>query len=141
MEFLVFHRILEKIRERGEGRNIYLTLTIPNEEIVSIYENSILEWFEQKIKVFDFKPMYQALFDGDCGVVEEMIRQQLRECISYYDSEERFYHGFLLGLLGAVREYRIVSNRESGNGRPDILLIPYDERRLSEGSGIWNLFL
>lgn len=127
--FLFFTGYLKKIRERGEERTIYLTLTIPNEEILSIYENTILDWFQQKIKVFDFKPMYQALLDGDSVTVEEMIRQQLRECISYYDNEERFYHGFLLGLLGALREYRIVSNRESGNGRPDILLIPYDERK------------
>lgn len=62
-------------------------------------------------------------------VFEQAVRRFLSESISYYDSEERFYHGFLLGLLRPLQEYEILSNRESGNGRPDILLKPYDERQ------------
>ena len=51
------------------------------------------------------------------------------ESISYYDSAETFYHGFLLGLLSALQDYEVVSNRESGEGRPDIMLKPYDEQQ------------
>lgn len=45
------------------------------------------------------------------------------------DGAENFYHGFLLGLIGGMQGYRKLSNRESGEGRYDILLKPYDERQ------------
>lgn len=59
--------------------------------------------------------------------MQELLRQQLRKTISYHDSRESFYHGFLLGLLNGFQEYRIHSNRENGDGRPDLLMIPLDE--------------
>ena len=46
--------------------------------------------------------------------------------ISYMDSKEAFYHGFLLGVLGNIKEYRVKSNREAGNGRLDIEILPLD---------------
>lgn len=61
--------------------------------------------------------------------MEEQIRILLRGSIRYYDTQEKFYHGFLFGLFSGLKDYEIKSNRESGNGRPDILLIPYDEKR------------
>ena len=45
------------------------------------------------------------------------------------DSAENFYHGFLLGLLGGMQGYKKLSNRESGEGRYDIVLKPYDEQQ------------
>ena len=45
------------------------------------------------------------------------------------DSAEKFYHGFLLGVLSGLRGYKKKSNLESGNGRYDIILMPYDERQ------------
>lgn len=45
------------------------------------------------------------------------------------DSAENFYHGFLLGLLGGMSGYEKLSNRESGIGRYDIVLKPYDEKQ------------
>ena len=125
--FLFFTGYMKAVNQRFEGNRIYLTMKIPNEEIRYIYQNTIQEWFEQKIKVWDFTPMYQAVLDGDADVFEQMVKQQLAGSISYFDSEEDFYHGFLLGLLRPLRDYTILSNRESGNGRPDIVLKPYDE--------------
>ena len=81
----------------------------------------------QKLKVADFRPFYRAILSGDSKTFEETVKGHLRESISYMDSAENFYHGFLLGLLGALQDYEVVSNRESGNGRPDIMLKPYDE--------------
>ena len=49
--------------------------------------------------------------------------------ISFYDSAENFYHGFLLGILTGLQGYEKLSNRESGEGRYDIVLKPYDERQ------------
>lgn len=125
--FLFFTGYLKTVSQRSEENEIYLTLKIPNEEIRYIYRNTIKEWFEQKIKVLDFRPMYEAVFKGDSETFEQMIKQQLSGSISYFDSEEQFYHGFLLGLLQPLQDYEVLSNRESGDGRPDIELKPYDE--------------
>lgn len=46
----------------------------------------------------------------------------LQETISFYDYAESSYHGFLAGLLKNMKNYRILSNRESGDGRPDLIL-------------------
>lgn len=125
--FLFFTGYLKAVSQRFEIDSIYLTMTIPNEEIRYIYRNTIREWFVQKLKVADFRPFYQAIVDGNSEVFEETVKSHLRESISFMDSAEKFYHGFLLGLLGALQDYETVSNRESGDGRPDIMLKPYDE--------------
>ncbi len=125
--FLFFTGYLKAVTQRFEDDTIYLTMRIPNMEIRYIYRNMIREWFQRKIKVYDFTPMYQAMLSGDSEGFEAVIKKHLKECISYHDSEESFYHGFLLGLLGSLQEYVILSNRESGNGRPDIVLKPDDE--------------
>lgn len=125
--FLFFTGYLKAVSQRLEGNKIYLTMKIPNEEIRYIYDNTIREWFVQKLKVADFRPFYQAIVDGNSEVFEETVKSHLRESISFMDSAENFYHGFLLGLLGALQDYETVSNRESGDGRPDIMLKPYDE--------------
>ena len=44
------------------------------------------------------------------------------ETISFYDYQESYYHGFLAGMLKNIGNYIVLSNRESGNGRPDIIL-------------------
>lgn len=125
--FLFFTGYLKMTEQTFEGNSIYLTLTIPNEEVRYIYQNTIQEWFERKIKTKDFTPMYEAMISGNCTVFADMLKRNLRETISYYDEKEDFYHGFLLGMLSSLQDYEILSNRESGDGRPDILLKPYDE--------------
>lgn len=127
--FLFFTGYLKAVGQRFEEENIYLTMMIPNAEIRYIYRNTIREWFEQKIKVWNFTPMYEAIFEGDEETFEQMVKQQLSGSISYFDSAEQFYHGFLLGLLRPLQDYEVLSNRESGDGRPDIELKPYDELR------------
>jgi hypothetical protein len=49
--------------------------------------------------------------------------------MSYYDTVEKFYHVFVLGLLAFVKDYKITSNRESGYGRYDIMIIPKDKSK------------
>lgn len=53
---------------------------------------------------------------------EEILSENLMETISFYDYQENFYHGFLVGMLKNIGSYIVLSNRESGNGRPDILV-------------------
>ena len=122
--FLFFTGYLKKISERKDesGENLYLSMAIPNTEIKTIYNNSISYWFDQRIKELDRSPLKAALETGDCEAAEDFISCQLAETISYYDYAENFYHGFMAGLLVNIGGYRIKSNRESGNGRPDIVM-------------------
>ena len=126
--FLFFTGYLKMTGQSLEGNTIYLKLAIPNEEVRYIYQNTIQEWFKKSIRSKDLSGMYEALLDGNQEKFEEYIKRNLRESISYYDKKEDFYHGFLLGFLSSLEDYEILSNRESGNGRPDILLKPYDEK-------------
>lgn len=127
--FLFFTGYLKMTGQLLEGNTVYLKLVIPNEEVRYIYQNTIQEWFKKSVRSKDLSSMYEALLDGNQEKFEEYIKQDLRESISYYDKKEDFYHGFLLGLLSSLEDYEILSNRESGNGRPDILLKPYDEKK------------
>ena len=120
--FLFFTGYLRAVNQRFENRKIYLEMSIPNEEIASIYENSIAAWFDKKINKIDRNPLIKALEDGDCSAAEDFISAQLMDTISYFDYAENYYHGFMAGLLSGVGKYCILSNRESGTGRPDLIL-------------------
>ncbi len=127
--FLFFAGYLKTVEKTFSGRQIYLSMTIPNEEIVYVYENQVRDWFNNKIKAVDFSGLYAAIINCDIQAFEACLREQLRKSISFMDSAENFYHGFLLGLLGGLQGYETSSNRESGEGRYDIVLKPYDERQ------------
>ena len=120
--FLFFTGYLKKISERKEENKLYVTMKIPNIEIATIYEDSISYWFDQRIKATDRSPLREALEAGDCQAAEDFINGQLMDTISYFDHAESFYHGFMAGLLTNIGGYRVKSNRESGSGRPDIVL-------------------
>ena len=122
--FLFFTGYLKKISERKDaaGENLYLTMKIPNTEVKTIYQDSISYWFDQRMKQTDRSPLLHALESGDCEAAEDFINRQLMETISYFDHAESFYHGFMAGLLVNIGGYRVKSNRESGNGRPDIVM-------------------
>ncbi len=127
--FLFFTGYLKAIDKRFESDTIYLVLQIPNREVRSIYRNKITEWFNNRIKSIDFSGFYNAIINGDTDVFESYLREQLHGSISFMDNAENFYHGFLLGLLSGLQGYEKLSNRESGEGRYDIVLKPYDERQ------------
>lgn len=120
--FLFFTGYLKKVSERFEGDTIYLTLTIPNAEVRYIYRHTILEWFDGKIGQTDLSALYRAVKEGDCEAFSNIVSEQLVDTISFFDYAESYYHGFLIGLLKGCPGYITVSNRESGNGRPDIIM-------------------
>ena len=126
--FLFFTGYLKKVEERLEDVNTYVTLAIPNIEIKYIYQNTILDWFGVQIKQKDLSGIYKALLQKDTQLLEKELSKNLMETISFYDYREDYYHGFLGGLLKMMEGYTIKSNRESGLGRSDLLLLsaPYD---------------
>ena len=124
--FLFFTGYLKMVTKRFVNRVMYISVRIPNQEILYLYENQVRDWMYKRTRAADFTELYEAVKSGNTKVFEDIMNKQLRETISIMDSSENFYHGFLLGLLGAMPGYRKISNRESGEGRYDIVLEPYD---------------
>ena len=125
--FLFFTGYMKKVSERRDENNediIYLTMKIPNIEIRSIYTNQIRGWFDRQVKNEDRSVLHKAVLDGDTEAIENYVTGLLEKSISVFDSSESFYHGFFLSLLYGVPNYAPQSNREEGDGRPDIVLYP-----------------
>lgn len=120
--FLYFTGYLTKVEEYFKERNIFLKTRIPNLEIAKIYENTILNWFREELEKQDFHDLYDAMEAGETGKMKDILNAQLFWTISFYDSAENFYHGFLAGILSQSNNYLVKSNRESGNGRSDIMV-------------------
>lgn len=120
--FLFFTGYLKQVSRRMDGESQLITMQIPNAEVRYIYRNTIISWFRDMVQTHDFSGLYQGLLDGDEVAVQRDIAGLLVKSISYMDSREAFYHGFLLGLLGGMKDYLVQSNRESGDGRYDIMV-------------------
>lgn len=117
-----------------EGREEY-DLVLTNKEVRLMFERMIRDWFS------DFTPAYndfvKALLLGDLEAMNDYMNEVVLDTFSSFDAgrrgsektqPERFYHGFVLGLLVDLRgRYRVTSNRESGFGRYDVMLEPENE--------------
>ena len=104
------------------GGTTYLELAIPNKEVRQIYKQTIKNWFDARMKSIDNADLIKALEQGDCEAAQIFINTQLKKTMSYFDTLESFYHGFMAGLLSLTKDYEADSNKESGDGRPDIML-------------------
>lgn len=120
--FLFFTGYLKQVSRRMEKTVRYVTMAVPNLEVEYIYRNTITSWFREEIKERNLTVMYQAMQAGDAEVFQQELSKLLQMSISYMDTKEAFYHGFLLGILGNMRDYLVKSNREGGNGRSDIVV-------------------
>lgn len=115
--FLLLTGYLKVIKDRGENQ---YELVIPNKEVYEIYKQSFMSYFED-YTTSKKNELYQELVDGDAKKVNLLLNDILLRSISYFDNQESFYHGFLVGLLN---DYEVVSNREFGNGRFDVCVLP-----------------
>ena len=118
-------KIQDKVYDEN-GKQIADTykLVIPNKEVKTIYDNIFMKWFDeyQRIKRNTF---IGKLLDEKEKEAQKIMNDVLKNSISYYDNYESFYHGFMIGFLKADG-YEVKSNRESGEGRFDIMVIPYE---------------
>ena len=103
-------------------------LRLPNEEIRRLFAASVDEWFSAKVTKSSRKKLFNALWSGDAPTLSEIVSQYLFSTISYYDYREDYYHAFLAGLLSGAG-YIVRSNRETGTGRADIMVLDKDDRR------------
>ncbi len=123
--FLYFTGYMKKVSERANDNDILVTMCIPNIEVRTIYKNHIVNWFNQTVRdTFDKKPLYEAIRTQDADGIARIVTGLLKQMISTFDGSESFYHGFFLALVHGMPDYAPRSNREAGNGRPDIILYP-----------------
>ena len=115
----------------NDGNSI-CDLAIPNKEIFSVYEKEILSALSNRISSTVSLTIQKAIMNQDIETLQSSLHELLFNAVSYFDySNENFYHGFLLGLCAIMNEhYKVESNRESGYGRYDIQLTPYDKNML-----------
>lgn len=129
--FLLFTGYLKIINSKNIDNLLYADLVIPNIEVRTIYQRTIIQWFKEKVSVNPRQELFEALINQETEKMEDILCDWLDETISYHDEKEQFYHGFLAGLLSGFRGYTLRSNRESGNGRPDIMLMERRRRELA----------
>ena len=120
------------------GRTYY-TLALTNKEVRIMFEDMILDWFVPQEG--NYNAFIKALLFGDVKAMNIYMNKVAMSMFSYFDTgknpsgeePERFYHGFVLGLMVELAErYVLTSNRESGFGRYDVMLEP----RRAEDDGI-----
>ena len=99
-------------------------LIIPNLEVKEIYQNTILKWFDDSVKGWERKKLFQAVWDRNEESLSAEMTKLLRKTISYHDYKEDFYHAFLAGIFAGAG-YVVESNKEHGEGRSDIVI--YDD--------------
>lgn len=107
-------------------------VSIPNKEITIVYKNEILSHFLQAgvITRTTANKIAESLYANDYKKLQNAIGEYLDKSISFFDGgAEGFYHGLMLGLIALMdNQYKIKSNRESGDGRFDVSLIPRERR-------------
>jgi hypothetical protein len=130
--FLLFTGYLKPAGIYKKENNLtYFDGIIPNIEVQTIYQTTIMQWFNENVRATSRNDLFDAIINGDSQKFEDILCDWLAETISYYDGKENYYHGFVSGLLVGFTGYLVKSNRESGNGRPDILILAKRRRQLA----------
>ena len=124
-------KVVKKEQDERTGRFFY-HLQITNHEVHLMFEDMIEGWFPEEST--SYNKFIEALLADDLDYMNQYMNQIALQTFSTFDTgnkpsedmePERFYHGFVLGLIVELaEEYRITSNRESGLGRYDVLLEP-----------------
>ena len=121
--------------EERTGRTHY-SLSLTNKEIRIMFENMVLDWFSDSEE--EYNDFIRSFLKNDLKAMNIYMNRVALSTISYFDSgnqpseytePERFYHGFVLGLMVELADrYTIASNRESGFGRYDIMIEPKNSK-------------
>ncbi len=122
----------------GSMCDVLYTLALTNYEVRQMFRRMVKGWFRGNVKT-SYSNFIKALLTNDVEAMNEFMNRVAMESFSSFDTAknaskedapERFYHGFVLGLMVELSgRFRITSNRESGFGRYDIMLIPVDKDR------------
>ncbi|HBF2930803.1 ATP-binding protein [Clostridioides difficile] len=110
-------------------------LIIPNREVLHFFKNEIIKWFNIDMKIEEYIPIVLSLIKGDTESFKKGFKEILTGVFSYFDlkgdESEQYYHVFTIGIMALLSDnYIIKSNREAGDGRADLLIIPKDSSEL-----------
>ncbi|MDE7431431.1 MAG: ATP-binding protein [Lachnospiraceae bacterium] len=122
----------------GEQKRAIYTLSLTNMEVRNMFEDMVKGWFSGRIESI-YNNFVKALLGDDADAMNEFMNEialqsfsnfDIAESASSMDAPERFYHGFVLGLIVELSgRFEIISNRESGFGRYDVMLVPSDREK------------
>ena len=104
-----------------QSSNGLTALVIPNKAVRQIFTDTVFSWFEDKVAGDDLSSFVEALWSGDAVGLQQMLTEILYGTISYFDSAENYYHGFMSGLIRGAG-LSVYSNDENGLGRTDIMI-------------------
>ncbi len=104
-------------------------LKIPNEEIKTIFADTIAVWFKEEMCKSDREALFSAFWGGRDVEATALVTDILFDTISYFDYKEDYYHAFLSGIFAGAG-YAVESNHEYGLGRPDIVVRDKTNRRI-----------
>ncbi len=133
---LLMSGYLKAIFIKNENNEPLYQLKIPNKEVKDLYKKLIAEWLSGVNNATVFNTFLSHLLNGEMKDFEDALQRIMLQTFSIYDvnakNPERFYHGFMLGILSGIDQnhYIIDSNKESGLGRYDILVMPNDTTKL-----------
>ena len=127
-----------KLERVGERKKKVYTLALTNMEVASMFEDMVKGWFDGSTETA-YNNFIKALLINDVDAMNEFMNEialvsfssfDTAKSASLKDAPERFYHGFVLGLMVELDgRFKITSNRESGFGRYDIMLVPKDREK------------
>ncbi len=126
---LVFSGYLKPVSFQLREEEPIYDLAIPNREVQAFYRNTIQVWVQKTVGSQRLQQLLRALTQTDFKTFGKLLKEMVLAVLSYHDmagkKPERVYHAFVLGLLTNMTDrYQIRSNRESGYGRYDVLMIP-----------------
>lgn len=129
--FLLFNGYLTFENYRSGELGSFAELKIPNVEVASLYRTMVLTWFRAATIRQDYQKMLAALVAGNTTVFKRAFELFSGEVLSVFDMSakepEKFYHILTLGMFAALMAtHEVRSNRESGIGRYDVMIIPKD---------------
>ena len=123
-----------RYEEKIAGKSQMYELELTNQEVLDMFYNMVRGWFKKTGR--NYNRFVKALLEGDLKAMNVYMNDVALKTFSYFDTgtkpsesenPEKFYHGFVLGLIvDLADEYTVVSNRESGFGRYDVMIEPKD---------------
>ncbi len=122
----------------GRTEDTRYILTLTNKEVWFLFRNMVKDWFGRYQVPTYYNEFIKALLKDDVRRMNTFMNRVALETFSFFDTgnkpsektqPERFYHGFVLGMIVNLSDrYKVSSNRESGYGRYDVMLEPFDKK-------------
>jgi hypothetical protein len=129
--FLFFSGYLKYTSKTWKQGEHICTLGIVNVECQYIFRKIISNWVSEKFSNPRLRVLLKSLTDGDLKLFEKIFSEFVRDTLSFYDTGknvESVYHAFFLGLLVNLSDYEIISNKEAGYGRVDIIVLHKEDK-------------